>query len=237
MRGRSFKLLSSEGTQQGDCCGPIFFSVTLQQLLRVCCPASPDGWARFYLDDGHLCGKTSFVQGMFDNLVLKSTEIGLQVNLSKCKRGSPTPSPTSALPYIPWDSGVKVLGVPIGSGSFTKGEYTKKLEKLQQGLQRLKHLGCSFSAFHILRSCLSACKVMFLLRTLPYDLAETLAEQAQSMILSSFNEVFDVILESTQRALTRLLVRQGGLGILDPRNVAVPAHVASFLSSSGGAAS
>ena len=137
--------------------------------------------------------------------------------------------------YIPWDSGVKVLGVPIGSGSFTKGEYTKKLEKLQQGLQRLKHLGCSFSGFHILRSCLSACKVMFLLRTLPYDLAEALAEQAQSMI--QFNEVFDVVLESTQWALARLPVRQGGLGILDPRDVAAPAHVASFLSSSAGAAS
>ena len=61
LRGRDFQIPSSEGTQQGDCCGPIFFSVTLQQLLRLCCPASPDGWARFYLDDGNLCGKTDCV--------------------------------------------------------------------------------------------------------------------------------------------------------------------------------
>ena len=173
---------------------------------------------------------------MFNSLVHRAPEIGLHVNLGKCKRWSPTEPPASSLPYVPWSTGVKVLGVPIGSVPFAQAVYTRKLGKLQQGLLRLKLLGCSFSAFHILRSCLSACKVMFLLRTLPYDLAEALAEQAQTLLISSFNEVFDVNLQPTQWALARLPVRQGRLSILDPRDVAAPAHIASFLSSSAGAA-
>ena len=65
LRGRGFQLWSCEGIQQGDCCGPLFFSVTLQLLLRSCCPQSSDAWNRWYLDDGSLCGKTAVVESMF----------------------------------------------------------------------------------------------------------------------------------------------------------------------------
>ena len=56
--GKGFTLSSAEGTQQGDCCGPIFFSVTLNRLLRSCCPQTAEAWNRWFLDDGSLCGKT-----------------------------------------------------------------------------------------------------------------------------------------------------------------------------------
>ena len=75
-------------------------------------------------------------------------------------------------------SGVKVLGVPVGSPSFIQDYSRKVLCKLQICRDRLSRLGCAFSAFHIFRSCLSACKIMFLLRTLPYDLALELATGA-----------------------------------------------------------
>ena len=106
------------------------------------------------------------------------------------------------------------------------------LAKLQVCLERLKLLGCAFSSFHILRSCLSSCNVIFLLRTLPYALAVALAK-----ILSALNDILDVSLNETQWALARLPVRRGGLGMLDPISAAAPAHVAAFLFSSCAAAS
>ena len=237
LRGRNFLLWSEEGTQQGDCCGPIFFSVTLQQLIRECCPPSAEAWSRWFLDDGTLCGQTRAIEAMFEKLVQESPEFGLKVNLDKCKQWGPTPSQTAKIPCVPWSDGVKVLGVPVGFPSFVEDHSQKVLSKLQVCLDRLKLLGCSFSAFHILRSCLSACKVMFLLRTLPHDQALSLATETQSRMRAALNDVLDVALEDTQWALARLPVRRGGLGILDPLTAAAPAHVAAFLSSSAGACS
>ena len=235
LRGRDFLLWSAEGTQQGDCCGPVFFSVTLQQLLRECCPPSAQAWNRWYLDDGTLCGQTSAVEAMFNRLVHKSPDFGLQVNVQKCKQWGPVPSQTALAPGVPWDSGVKVLGVPVGSPGFIQDYSRRVLSKLQGCLERLKLLGCTFSGFHILRSCLSACKVMFLLRTLPYDMALGLATEAQERLRATLADMLDMPLADTQWALARLPVRKGGLGILDPVTAAAPAHVASFLSSSAGA--
>ncbi len=159
----------------------------------------------------------------------------MHVNIAKCKQWGPTPSTSAVAPLGPCDGGVKVLGVPIGSVGFAQSECTTVLTKLQFCLERLKLLGCSFSAFHILRSCLSACKVTFLLRTLPLDLAERLAADAQAKMRSALNEVLDTSLDATQWSLARLPVRKGGLGILDPLTTVAPAHVASFLTSSSGA--
>ena len=236
LRGRSFQLWSEEGTQQGDCCGPIFFSVALQKLVRECCPHSVEAWNRWYLDDGTLCGQTTAVEGMFASLVQKSPEFGLKVNLEKCKQWGPTPSQTALAPCVPWESGIKVLGVPIGPASFVREFSRKVLAKLQSCLERLRLLGCAFSALHILRSCLSVCKVVFLLRTLPFDLALELAAETQVKIRSTLCDILDTPLDDTQWSLARLPVRRGGLGFLDPVIAAAPAHVAAFLSSSAAAA-
>jgi len=137
----------------------------------------------------------------------------------------------------PLGSGVKVLGVPVGSPGFVT-EYSRKvLSKLQACLERLRLLGCAFSAFHILRSCLSACKVTHLLRTLPFVLAQELAPEAQEKLRLALGSILDVALDETQWSLARLPVRRGGLGILDPVSAAAPAHVAAFLSSAIGASS
>ena len=226
---------SSEGTQQGDCCGPLFFSITLSRLLCACCPQGDHTWNRWYLDDGFLCGKTAIVEKMFLDLVRRAPELGLTVNVSKCKQWGPAPSASAVAPAVPWTSGVKVLGVPVGSSEFIGGVTTKTLAKLDACFQRLKMLTCALSAFHVLRSCLSACKVMFLLRTLPFEIAEVLASQTQSRVASAFSSVLGQTLEPPQWALACLPAKKGGLGLLDPRTVLSAAHAAAFLKSSVGA--
>ncbi len=136
---------------------------------------------------------------------------------------------------MPWSAGVKVLGVPVGSAEFIGGETTKALAKLGACFLRLKTLSCAFSAFHILRSCLSACKVMFLSRTLPFEAAEWVANEAQARMATAFNQLLGVTLEPPQWALACLPAKKGGLGILNPRAAVAAAHVASFLVSSVGA--
>ena len=96
-------------------------------------------------------------------------------------------------------------------------------------------LGSALSSFNILRRCLFACKVIFLLRTFPYNLAVELARKPQARIRSALIDNLDASLDDTQWDLAGLPVRRGGLGILDPATVVTPAHVAVVLSSSAAA--
>jgi hypothetical protein len=231
--GRDFQLLSCEGTQQGDVCGPLFFAVTLKQLIQSACSDQASAWNRWYLDDGALCGKTVVVEQMFHNILQKAPDYGLKVNLSKCKQWCPVKELCETLvPAVSAKAGIKVLGIPIGSRSFIKEETSKVLEKLQLCLQRLDSLGCAFSAFHILRSCLSGCRVTHLLRTIPFDQAEQLAKDTHAKMLESFGRILGTPSSVQQWSLASLPVRMGGLGLLDPTSIVAPAHVAAFISSS-----
>ena len=112
-----------------------------------------------------------------------------------------------------WESGVKVLGVLVGSPVFVLDCSRKLLSKLQASLERLKLLGCVFSTFHILRSCPSACKIIHLLRTLPFELTKELAAEAQEKLRWALNDLLDVTLDDTQWSLARLPVRKGGANL------------------------
>jgi hypothetical protein len=231
--GQGFQLSSSEGTQQGDVCGPLFFAVTLQQLIKVACPDNPLAWTRFYLDDGTLCGNTAIVEEMFRSLQQRAPDFGLSVNVQKCKQWSPVQTLTSTLvPVVPCRLGIKVLGIPIGTRAFVTEETANVSAKLQTCLDRLGLLGCSFSAFHILRACMSACKVTHLLRALPFDLGEDLARVTQFKLREAFGHVLGTPVSMQQWALACLPIKAGGLGFIDPERVVAPAHVASFVGNS-----
>ena len=71
----------------------------------------------------------------------------------------------------------------MASVGFVQESLGKVLTKLQTCLERPRLLGSAFSSFHILRSCLSARKVTFLLHTLLYTLAVVLASESPARIL------------------------------------------------------
>jgi len=170
---------------------------------------------------------------MFHTLLQLSAQFGLHVNVQKCKQWCPVSTLSSpVVPAVAPQAGVKVLGIPIGSRSFIKEETSVVLSKLQQCLDRLTQLGCSFSAFHILRACLSACRVMHLLRSLPFAHAEQLAKETQAKLHDAFGHILGTPASVQQWALATLPVRMGGLGLLDPCRIVAPAHVSSFVASS-----
>ena len=231
--GRGFLLESSEGTQQGDVCGPLFFAVTLKLLLDRHLKDSPTGWSRWYLDDGTLCGHRDTVAAMFEAICKHAPEIGLRVNPAKCKVWGPHAAAADwSVPVVPWDSGVNVLGVPVGSRTFVAAECASVISKLSEALRRLPLLADSFVAFHLLRSCLSACRVTHLLRALSFDSGASLADQARRVIKDALNGVVGAPLSEQQWALASLPTRLGGLGVLDPSSVQAAAHLSSFLSTS-----
>ena len=63
--GQGFTIPSEQGTQQGDVCGPLFFALTLRRLLAQLCADTAHAWARWFLDNGTLCGRKEDVVQVF----------------------------------------------------------------------------------------------------------------------------------------------------------------------------
>ena len=189
--GSGFCFMSEEGTEQGDVCGPLFFSKTLQRVLRKTCHDSPGLWSRAYLDDVTLCGKQERVLASLADLCSESATIGLKASLSKCRLRGPELPEThpSGIPVVPWSAGLKILGTPVGSPKFVAEFVADVSERLQDCLDRLSLLGDSFASFHILRSCLSACKVNHLLRSLPFEQGTPLAASSKDQLVESLSSL------------------------------------------------
>ena len=140
--------------------------------------------------------------------------------------------PPGLLVVDPWcspTSGFEILGVPVGSDVFIKDKVNRKAMSLTALLERLGQLGCHFSAMQILRSCLVACKITYLLRALPFFAGASLASDVQMLLYVCLSVIVGCPLSSTQWKLASLPLRLGGLDIFDPVFIHDSAFVSDFL--------
>ena len=83
-----FSIESCTRTHQGDACGPLFFSVTAQDVaLATSIPGTT--WAHWYLDDGTQAGPLESLAAALVVLEPKAAKIGLRLNRLKCKLWGP----------------------------------------------------------------------------------------------------------------------------------------------------
>ena len=229
--GDGFTLQSTRGVQQGDVLGPALFALAIHPIVLKLEATALDVQA-WYLDDGDLCGKLEELQKAYDLAKVEFQKIGLTVNAEKSKLFLPNndevPLETFVgVPRIPASSGVEVLGVPIGSESFVAKTLARKLEELEFLLSRLALLESSLAKFLLLRACLGACRVVFLLRTVPFGLGKQLAEKSAALVRHSLEALLQMPLDDVQFGLACLRTHKGGLGIQDPRQVHGPAFLGS----------
>ena len=232
--GDGFSLWSGRGTQQGDACGPLFFSVAVQNLVESAARHVPS--SKWYMDDGSLLGPVSSLQQAFNLIAAEGPRLGLSLNVTKCVLWGPNASAWTrsgafaAVPTRPWEQGISLLGVPIGSAPFVSDFITKKTHDLQISLDKLSSLHCAHSATLILRSCLGASKITYLLRVLNPPSGHVLAGSVSTLLKYTWSDICGVPLENAAWDLATLPVRLGGLGIVDPIDFAKFAALSSFLS-------
>lgn len=99
---------------------------------------------------------------------------GLHLEPTKCKLYWPTPPPPhvcsrylpAVLPFV--SEGIEILGVQVGTAPYERAIFQKtggKVMRVHKQLRRMTNRHCDY---HLLRICLSACKVNYVLRmTLP----------------------------------------------------------------------
>jgi len=206
----------------------LFFAVSILPLVREV--ASMCDWSHWYLDDAILCGSADQLATAVDLIQSKASDIGLVLNLHKSQLWSPSPvvqDGVLGIARVACAEGVKVLGTPIGSSAFVDGYIASTVQNLEDVIGLLPALSCPHSAFLLLKYCLSACKVMHLLRSLPYLKGAHLAQRSTSIIRDALSVIVGVPLSELQWELARLPTSLGGVGLLDPSAV----HSAAYLSS------
>lgn len=224
-----FILLSQNGAQQGDPCGPLVFSSAIQAVVN----ALVSEFIVFYLDDGTIAGDCDSVLADFQYVIVQCAKIGLHINPDKCELyfGSEVDKCVvdqfNALsPGICVVNEFELLGSPITDNAF-EGVFRKKLDEMKLLFDRLLELENYHIAFFVLKNCFAVPKLIFLLRTTPTWNHKDLINEVDGEIRSTLQSLTNSKMDEDTWTLASLPVNSGGLGVRKVQDIALPAFMSS----------
>ena len=235
-------LQSSEGGQQGAPLSPLFFSLAIHEALRSCPSTQAHFW---YLDDGTLVGDVTSLRECLRHLVPRLAAVGSIVDLEKTHMWGPgvphrdflgqlEPSdPLFGIPIIPYDesSGVSVLGCPIpkpGTVQFVRDCAESTVAQNDTACRLLSLFPDCQIQHALLRHCLDACRVNYLLRVCPLGPLDDIWDRADGVLRSTLDSIIKQPLSDQQWAQACLPLGHGGLGIRSASSTKGPARIAAL---------
>ncbi len=174
---------STNGTQQGDPLGPLYYCSALQSIVTSIADLKPE-YQKWYMDDGGIIGTPVLLKKVWKVLADKGPPLGMFVNPAKCEwswldRNCSLPCPIKVIgstnvqvKMVPTDD-ICMLGVPMGVGNETSfsGTYVqKKLEKTSQIMSTLAEFEDAQYAFFLLRTSYNITRATHFMRTTPLHL-------------------------------------------------------------------
>jgi hypothetical protein len=238
-------LWSSEGVQQGDPLGPLLFALGLQDLISQLPPNIP--WKSFYLDDGCFLCPLPLAHAIVSQLISILGPAGLQLCLPKCTLWGPGASPANpawdfvpqdsplrSITIVPWTpaSGIISLGCPIhhpSSAAFALAFFESKLDGLEKLITSLGALQDAQIQYQLLRHCLGAGKITYLLRASCLSLHPHLLTRADTLLRHGLASVLGHTISDLQWSQAALPTSVGGLGLQSPSWSATPARLSAVL--------
>ena len=160
--------------QQGDPLRPLLFSLVPTSLFDRISP-TPVLLSLWYLDDGTIVGSRPAVLELLHHSESLGPSFGLFLNKKKCELF--WPAGDQSFSDFPSEicrpsTGLDLLGSPVwGSEDFYNSYFASKVDRTLHFHSLLSFLEDPQCEFHLLRSCLSICKISHLLRTVPPDKA------------------------------------------------------------------
>jgi len=227
-----FLISSEEGVQQGDPLGPLIFCATSLRLAKLM--KSPlNIW---YMDDGTLGGDVDVLINDFQAIQQVGRTVGLELNVHKCELITDDPEVlykfTAVAPSIQHVSVSHsvLLGAPIGNSGGIDAILSKKLSEFKRLADKLKLLS-AHDAFFLLKNCFSLPKLQYILRCAPCYESQILLQYDET-IKESLQSILNVTLSEQAWLQATLPIKRGGLGVRLASQVALPAFLASCVSSS-----
>jgi hypothetical protein len=241
--GDSFSLNSCVGVQQGDPLGPLLFCLVLHVLVQRISKFCPGLLLhKWYLDDGSMAGSSEQVLRTLGIISRVGPRLGLNLNLSKCELFSPRADnfgltfsdPSLGLLSVPSDlcqrstcPNFVLLGAPLGDKQFCEERVLTMRKANSRLLERLIELEDPQISLHLLRSCASFCRFVYLARTTPSQLIADALKGVDSDFHDCLCRFSALQLSDTAWRQSQLSLSSGGLGL---RSVALHSS-AAFVSS------
>ena len=166
------RILSLSGVQQGDLLGPLLFSLVTSLFDRIL-PTPNVLLSLWYLDDGTIIGSRPAVLELLHHIETLGPSFGLFLNKKKCELYWPADDQSFSdfrSEIRRPSAGLDLLGFPVwGSEDFYNSYFASKVDRTLHLHSLLSSLEDPQCELHLLRSCLSICKISHLLRTVPPD--------------------------------------------------------------------
>ena len=225
-----FTISSACGVQQGDPLGPLLFSLALTVITEKIERETNLLLNLWYFDDGNLIGNPVEVGKAIQIISSAGPSAGFHINFSKCELFWPTDQDLTAFPSemkrLPSD-GVEILGAFLGNENYIRTNVQHKLDKVKLALTKLESINNCQIEFAILRSCLSASKANYIMRTTDPKATGPCFTSFDLSIREALEGVLSKSLTDVQWNQACLPCKQGGLGIRLSATYQIPAFVAS----------
>lgn len=227
----SLTLKSSTGVQQGDPLGPLLFCLALRPLIDHIREAGGNHlhFHRWYLDDGVIVGSAKVVLKTFIVIQSHGPSLGLHLNVKKCELFSPNvdnfaielqdPGNAVAVHTFPHELqrstslNFVLLGSPIGTDEFCSNYVSKLRVGNRRLLDRIVEIGDPQIGLHLLRTCASFCKYVYLCRTTPSRSIFDSLFECDKEIMDCLKRMAAVNLSMIDIELSSLSLSRGGLGL------------------------
>ena len=241
--GEVFDVFQGEGGEQGDALMPALFSLALDRALREGRQILQDDELAFaFLDDVYLLVHRDRAKLVFDHFARLIEDLaGVRPHLGKTRcwgEGATDPPPgfedmDAAVwrgDHDPAESGVIMLGSPIGTPEFVQKWCAKRSQRTEAFLDKVADLTDAQCRWLLLRLSAEP-RANHVLRNLhpeaSYDLAVRHDEALWQSLLALLNERSARDVEVSRR-VANLPTRHGGAGLRSARRTASGAHWAAW---------
>ena len=221
--------ISSEcGVQQGDPLGPLLFSLVLQKVVSFL--ATQDlllnAW---FLDDGTIAGERAVLSVLYEQISLMSSELGMVVG--DCELFWPSGDPSFPLfhPSIKRanDTGVSILGAPVGSDDFAVRYIMSRVEKVKLIHSKLACLDDGQVELCLLRACVGLPKLNYSIRTCPASVCQPALAAFDDALHVALKSVLGTNFGSVTATQISLPISLTGLGVRNALDTSDAAFVGS----------
>ena len=164
----TYILESQQGVQQGDPLSGLLFSLAIHPCISALASLPGIIWSGWFYDDGTLHGSAEALQLAYSEAIRLFASINLQVNAAKSKLwvSRQFVLPSLNIRQLSWEEGWLYLGTPFGLRE-TEHHMENRLNHLRKLCEQIILLGDTHVAYHLLRYCAPAGKIVHILRTVP----------------------------------------------------------------------
>ena len=236
-------IYATTGVQQGDPLGPVLFALVLHPFLQHLRDVFSLKVGAI-LDDVTFLGSTSSTLRALEYLRSEGPGSGLRLSSKTCV-WSPVGAPIhpSLQSFSLHDSrhipvsvvstpGVALLGSAVSSDpNFLNAIAMKRIQKWHSSIQLMLELKDPQLELMLLRACVGAPKIVYLLRTLPPQVLRPSIMDMEALIRSTLQRILvddSPLFGSFQFQLATLPISHSGLGVYNPADISMFAYIASL---------